>query len=118
MGLRARLAIVGALVLVVTAERYMWYWGSEETRVCTVTATDMSVQPETGKRTYWVFTEECDVLHIEDVLMRGQVDAASAYNEIEPDTEYEFTTVGWRFPVLSQFPVVIDFVETGGQGGA
>lgn len=45
----------------------------------------------------------------EDTLMRGKFNSSRFYNQIEVGERYEFTVVGWRFPLLSWYQNIIDF---------
>lgn len=53
----------------------------------------------------------CGVFKVEDVWTRGQFNSADLYASIKPGKTYDMTTVGFRIPVVSMFPSVIDVKE-------
>ena len=50
----------------------------------------------------------CGVFKVEDVWTRGQFNSADLYASIKRGQTYDLTTIGFRIPVLSMFPSVID----------
>jgi hypothetical protein len=84
-----------------------YYWGSDETQTCTVEDKDRSTSD--GTSVYRVYTEDCGVLEVGDAMLRGNFNAADDYAAIEVGETYEFHTIGWRIPFLSQFPTIIEY---------
>lgn len=79
------------------------FW-SEETQTCTVTSSDRT------NKDMRVYTD-CGVFTVGDVWLRGEFSSADTYGSIEDGATYEFTTIGWRIPVLSVFPKVIEATQ-------
>lgn len=107
--MRLALTVTAAAVLLAGIGTYTaaYTWWSEDTRTCTVTDKDRTTNSD-GTSNYRVYTDECGTLTVEDALLRGNVDTADDYADIEPGTTYEITTIGWRVPILSAFPNIID----------
>ena len=76
---------------------------SKEVRTCTVTSKDHSVD-KSGSGVYRIYTDQCDVLSVEDSLFTGTYNSASIYGQIREGHTYQFTTVGTRNPFFSLFP--------------
>lgn len=105
--------LIGAIAVLLAAGIWcgIYYWGSEDTQTCTVTDKDRtSTTDSEGNVTsvHRVYTEQCGILEVADALPRGQFDSADVYASLEPGQTYEVTTIGWRVPFFSAFPVVID----------
>ncbi|GAB3224297.1 hypothetical protein GCM10027447_12770 [Glycomyces halotolerans] len=110
--MKTAIGIAAAIVLFLCCGAY--YWGSEDTITCTVSEKDRTTASsgDGGSRSvHRVYTEDCGVLEVGDALPRGQFDSADVYASLEPGATYEFTTIGWRIPLLSMFPTVIDATE-------
>lgn len=109
MGWGTRLAALAAVLVLGGVMTWGWHWGSEDTRTCTVEDKDRSTeQAEGGSRSvYQVYTEECGVLRVKDVWLRGHTASADTFGDLEEGATYEMTTVGWRVPLLSLFPVIV-----------
>lgn len=101
----AMTAIVGFGVYRLTAGR--------QTVTCTVTDKDHTIASDkSGSHpVYRVYTTDCDVLNVEDNFFLGVFNSASIYGRIQPGHTYKFDTVGWRVPILSQFPDIASAVE-------
>ena len=54
-----------------------------------------------------VYTD-CGVFQIGDNLWSGTFNSADTYSKIKVGSSYEFDTIGWRFGLLSQFPLILD----------
>lgn len=83
---------------------------NETTRTCTVTDKDRTTvtsREGTSRSDMRIYTDDCGTLTVTDLMTRGQFDSADVYASIEPGSTYEITTVGWRIPWLSVFPVVL-----------
>lgn len=106
--------MAGVLVLLLTAGGIglaLWSESANETtRTCVVTDKDRTtVTRDGGSRSDMrIYTADCGTLAVNDLATRGQFDSADVYAAIEPGNTYEITTVGWRIPWLSVFPVVLD----------
>ena len=77
------------------------------TQTCTVTDKDRAKSSD-GNSEMRVYTNECDVLEVSDSLIDGQFDSASIYGRIQVGQRYEFTTRGYRLPLFSMFPNIVD----------
>lgn len=75
-----------------------------QTRVCTVTEKDRAAARSSSDMR--VYTEECGVLRVRDLLFAGLTNSADLYGSIEPGETYLVDTSGYRIPLFSQFPVV------------
>lgn len=76
-----------------------------DTYTCTVTEDGKDRGGREGG--YRVYTQDCGVLSVEDRILRGHVTAADVWSQIESGQTHEFTVVGFRFPLLSDFPNVV-----------
>lgn len=105
----------GAVVLVLGCGGGWFYaWGSEQTQTCTVTDKDRSTTTDAdgnAKSIHRVYTDECGVMEAGDVWVRGVFDSSDVYASLEEGGTYEITTVGWRMPIFSAFPTIIDVEE-------
>lgn len=103
----------GVIVLLLTAGGIglaLWSESANETtRTCAVTDKDRTtVSSDNGSRSDMrIYTTDCGTLAVTDLMTRGQFNSADIYASIEPGNTYEITTVGWRIPWLSAFPVVL-----------
>lgn len=81
---------------------------NETTHTCAVTDKDRTtVSTDNGSRSDMrIYTADCGTLAVTDLMTRGQFNSADIYASIEPGKTYEITTVGWRIPWLSAFPIV------------
>jgi hypothetical protein len=112
-----RATVIGAALLFAIALTVGWFyhWGSEQTLTCTVTDKDRTTTTDAEGNTksiHRVYTDECGVLEVNDVLLRGNFNSADDYAVLKEGETYELTTIGWRIPLLSQFPTVIDVEST------
>lgn len=86
---------------------------NEQTYVATVTDKDVKNYNNSSK--YLVFTKTKDgetrVFSVEDSLLRFRWNSSDVYGEIEVGKTYRFTTVGFRFEILSMYENIIDFEE-------
>lgn len=57
---------------------------------------------------YRVYTENCGTLSVEDELLKFRFDSADVYGEINEGETYNFKTVGWRIPLVSMFPNIME----------
>lgn len=86
---------------------------NEQTYVATVTDKDVKNYNNSSK--YLVFTKtedgETRVFSVEDSLLRFRWNSSDVYGEIEVGKTYRFTTVGFRFEILSMYENIIGFEE-------
>lgn len=86
---------------------YVNSFASEGTAyACEVTDKDRTTNSE-GESNYRVYAD-CGVYTVSDQPLRGIWNSADIFNEIEPGESYDITTVGFRIPVLSSFPSIIE----------
>ena len=74
---------------------------------CTVTDKDRTTTRE-GASDMRLYTEDCGTLSVSDSLLDGHFSSADTYASIEPGNTYDFTTRGFRIPLLSMFPNVVE----------
>lgn len=96
--------VVGALFLGAVGGAVAQSFVAEQTRTCTVEDKDRTSGEGGSMRLY---TDDCGVVEVGDLLLRGQFDAANIYADIEVGSTYEITTVGHRVPFLTWFPNVL-----------
>lgn len=74
---------------------------------CTVTDKDRAANSDGGSDMR-LYTEECGTLRVADSLLDGHWSSSDTYASIEPGNTYNFTTRGFRIPLLSMFPNVVE----------
>lgn len=74
---------------------------------CTVDSKDRTTNSD-GKSKSRVYTRDCGVLKVDDQLLAGQIRSADTYAQIQPGRRYQFETTGWRIPIVSQFPNIVE----------
>lgn len=86
---------------------------TRQTMTCSVTDKDHTIAANSSGSTpvYRVYTSDCDVLGIGDNAFTGTFDSASIYGKILPGHRYTFVTVGYRIPIFSSFPNIIQAQE-------
>ena len=105
---RGSLEIWGIVALVVLAlvgygiYAFSWY-GTSETRACTVVDKQATAKQEGGTK-YIVFTEDCGQLQVADDIFLGNYNSTDVYGGIKVGTSYYFKTVGWRNGFFSAYP--------------
>lgn len=77
---------------------------------CTVTEREDRAMAQLAKRAPRVYTD-CGVFTVEDELLRLHFSSADVYNALTPGATVDLTTVGWRVPLLTWFPNVIEVVK-------
>ena len=77
-----------------------------ETKTCTV-ASKESVAKE-GEHEYRVYTEQCGTLSVNDSWLRLRFNSADVYGSIQEGKTYEVTTMGFRIPIFSTFPNILE----------
>ena len=75
---------------------------------CTVTGKDRTQSRDSSNMR--VYTS-CGTFAVGDVLIRGQFDSADLYGSLAEGKTYDLTTIGWRVPILSMFPTIIEAEE-------
>lgn len=85
-------------------------FGNEQAQVCTVTEKDRAGTKDGGSDMR-IYTEECGVVKVTDLFLRGQFDTADTYADLTVGKTYEFTTVGSRLPFFSEFPNILGDVK-------
>lgn len=102
---------IGVMLLVgVAIGLALWSESANETtRTCAVTDKDRTTVStrDSSRSDMRIYTADCGTLSVSDLITRGQFNSADIYASIEPGNTYEITTVGWRIPWLSAFPVVL-----------
>lgn len=78
-----------------------------EHQTCTVESKDRTSKSD-GKSDARVYTEDCGVLKVGDSLTQGHFNSADTYSQIKVGQRYDFKTQGYRIPVLSEFPNIIE----------
>lgn len=81
-----------------------------ETRTCTVEEKDRTSKSEGGSDAR-LYTEQCGVLHVSDSLLSWHFNSADTYAGVEEGHTYRVTTRGFRVPLFSMFPNVVDADE-------
>lgn len=113
--MRAGFGCVVTIILVVVAAVVGAYSTTfnDSVLTCEVTGKDRAVVTgDSGTQSSMrIYTDQCDVLEVKDVALRLRFDSASLYNRVAAGRTYEFTTVGFRVPVVSMFPTVLDAKE-------
>lgn len=102
--------IVLALVLLGGAVGAVVSASHETTQTCTVESKDRAAG-NGGTSQMRVYTADCGVFKVTDSLLKMRFDAADRYAALLPGHRYQLTTFGFRVPVLSLFPNVIDARE-------
>lgn len=74
---------------------------------CVVEGKDRTTKSDSGSSDMRVYTS-CGTFAVGDVWLRGQFDSADIYGSISEGQTYDLTTIGWRVPILSMFPTVIE----------
>lgn len=112
MGNRSTIPVVVALAAVVAVAGTAVAWqATTETQTCTVEDKDRTTNRNNGSdaRLY----TSCGVLAVADDPLRLHFASADVYAAVEPGQVYELTTVGWRLPLLSVFPNVLEASPAG-----
>lgn len=66
-----------------------------------------------GYSQYRINTANCGSFMIADAPLKGQFSSADVYGQITEGESYDFTQTGFRIPVLSVFPNIVDFEPAG-----
>lgn len=89
----------------------IWYqiaWqNSQETYAsCTVEEKDRTTNSE-GESDMRIYTD-CGVFRVGDNFWTFTFASADTYSSIDIGETYDFKTIGWRAPVFSQFPLILE----------
>lgn len=74
---------------------------------CVVESKDRTKSSDSGSSEMRVYTS-CGTFAVGDVWLRGHFDSADLYGSISEGKSYDLTTIGWRVPILSKFPTIIE----------
>ena len=101
--------IVSTLVLAVVATYFTTF--NDRAVTCTVTGKDRSLSVVDGqsRSSMRVYTQQCDVLQVQDKFLRGKFQSASTWGVIEVGRTYEFQVVGVRW--FNTFPTILEARE-------
>lgn len=101
--------IIGAGICIVIFLLICYY--SEKNYTATVTDKDIMHYNSGSKFLVFTKTEdgETRVFSMEDTLIKGRLDTADDYAEIEIGETYSFTVIGYRIPLLSEYENIIEF---------
>lgn len=75
-------------------------------RTCTVTAKESVAV--SGQNQYRVYTEDCGTLQVTDDLFHMRFDSADTYGAIKEGETYAFKTAGYRIPIFSLMPNILE----------
>lgn len=81
-----------------------------ETVTCTVDSKDRTTNQD-GKSKSRVYTRDCGVFSVDDQWLAGQIRSADTYALVQPGHRYQFETTGWRIPIVSLFPNIVEAQE-------
>ena len=81
------------------------------TQTWVVTVTDKDRMSDKNKYLVYTFDQsgESRVFEITDSLFMGRFDSSDDYNMIEVGKTYQFTTGGYRIPILSMYPNIYEY---------
>lgn len=104
--------VIGAIVVgVIGVSTFLGgFWTTSTMENCVVK--DKGSIAVEGGHEYRIYTENCDVLTVQDSLIDGKFSAASTYNEITVGKTHTFETRGKRVPVFSMMPNIISVQQT------
>lgn len=102
--------LIAIIVILGIGTSIAFYTSPGSASACLVTEKDRTTSPEGGSDMR-VYTENCGVLAVGDNLFTGTFNSADIYGSIEVGKTYDFKTVGWRFPLFSQFPIITTATE-------
>lgn len=88
------------------------YSNEREVAGCTVTDKDRTLT-EKGGSDMRVYTEQCGVLRVKDMLLGGEWQSADTFASIEVGKTYNFTVTGVRVGLVSKFPIIREVRATG-----
>lgn len=80
-----------------------------QVRDCTIK--DKYAVSKSDEATKYRVETSCGVMEVQDTLLRMKFDSADRYASLDEGKNYELTTIGYRIPVLSAFPNIIEIKE-------
>lgn len=102
--------IVGALFLLLVVVVPVGYviacYHHVQHLTCTVEDKDRT--SNNGSSDMRVYTRECGNLVVKDATFRKNFHSSDTYRKIQVGQRYEFTTIGYRIPFLSEFPNIVE----------
>lgn len=104
--------IIIILVLAVLLEGSALVSFNDHTYVVEVTNKERVNYSDSGK--HLIYGQEDNntlVLKNTDSLLRGKFNSSDIYAELEIGKTYEFTVVGYRIPILSDYENIIEYKE-------
>lgn len=77
---------------------------------CTVTDKDRTTKVVDGSSSsdMRVYTADCGTLTVADSVLDWTFSSSDTYSAITPGETYTFKTRGWRIPVFSSFPNIVE----------
>lgn len=101
---------LAAFAILASVGGAIYYAGPEETKTCTVVSKDRATKRDGGS-SMRVYTDQCGVLEAGDMWWLFKFDSADTYSALREGRTYEVTTVGFRLPVVSVFPRILEAKE-------
>lgn len=99
--------VVIAAMIVLT----LVYSGSRFEETITITGKDVKNTSESS--TYMVFTDK-GTYCVKDSLLFWRWDSSDMYGSLHEGGTYEIEAVGWRVPILSMYPNILEASDTEG----
>lgn len=85
---------------------YLSGHANAQTQVCTVEDKDRTRNAD-GDSDMRVYTD-CGTFTVQDIITRGLFNSSDIYASLDVGETYEITTVGFRIPVASMFPNIVE----------
>lgn len=79
----------------------------------TCTVEDKDRTSNNGSSDMRIYTKECGNLVVQDATFRKNFHSSDMYRSIHRGQVYEFTTIGFRIPFMSEFPNIVVAREVG-----
>lgn len=104
------IALAIAAILILGLAGVLVSNASVQDRTCTVTDKDRTTKVVDGSSSsdMRVYTSDCGTLVVSDSLLDFTFSSSDTYSAIEVGSTYTFTTRGWRVPVFSMFPNIVE----------
>lgn len=78
---------------------------------CVVNDKDRATNHD-GKSSMRIYTDNCGTFTVKDSILSGRFDSADDYSRIKVGKTYDFNTRGWRVPIVSAFPNIVEVKES------
>ena len=101
--------IILAIVIGLPVYTYAGYHHKQDL-TCTVNDKDRTSDSK-GNSHVRIYTDQCGVLTVQDAMFYHNFHSADTYAKIQPGHTYEFHTIGFRVPFLSDFPNIVQVEE-------